>query len=81
MDPLLSEFGQPLPLSEEQLEHVRGETSTALYVSQTQLLQPNNNTHFRLQGKHREAALFFEITVPNITLRQEAVRVENATRC
>lgn len=40
MDPLLSELGQPLPLSEEQLEEVRGETSTALYVPQTQLLRP-----------------------------------------
>ena len=44
MDPLLSELGQSLPLSEEQLEQVRGETSAALYVPQTQLLQPNTHT-------------------------------------
>ncbi|TNN85362.1 hypothetical protein EYF80_004384 [Liparis tanakae] len=42
MDPLVSELGQALPLFEEQLEEVRGEASTALYVAQTQLLQPND---------------------------------------
>jgi len=47
MDPLVSELGQALPLFEEQLEEVRGEASTALYVAQTQLLQPNGNTHMR----------------------------------
>lgn len=39
MDPLLSELSQSLLLSEEQLEEVRGETSTALYVPQTHLLK------------------------------------------
>lgn len=39
MDPLFSEFGQPSPLFEEQLQEVRGETSASLYIPQTQLLQ------------------------------------------
>lgn len=51
MDPLLSELGQSLPLSEEQLEEVRGETSTALYVSQTQLLKSHTHTFKQRPGR------------------------------
>lgn len=45
MDPLFSEFGQPSPLFEEQLEEVRGETSASLYIPQTQLLQTLTHMH------------------------------------
>lgn len=37
-DPVLGQLGQSMPLSEQQLEQVGGETSAALYVPNTKLL-------------------------------------------